>query len=758
MCKLYFEGNVGVVDLSKCPFEFGSPEFINFHLKDLASLDRFPSKIRYEEEIIFELNEENTAILIEYAKLLISAERIILNKEIYGNPQDPRRHKRIELLEKFYKYAFMDPIYAVRILEEYEEPSPEYAVFYKGWQTFMAWVRGIAKRFKESKLYKLVKEYGDLRRAFLSMVGLKAAFFVETIMLDLPKEAVKVEEDKAHYSIGYGNEVQIYELPKKDMYVYVIKNKILESLKEEHKKMLKELISQQLKENFVGMDYTILFDLKVNEYKQYFMEKALLSGIKITGKQALVMAREAASWIVGLGSPIERIALDKKNITDIYIDSENSPIYLEHREYGVVHTLYRYNRELLERAIKNAVLSEKGKKFDENNPVVDVVVKRHSMRCHFQRPPATFGELQGALRIMEEKPFTYPLYLYYRSFSPFFAGYDDTLVTLGCSEAVLGLKGSGKTSFTAAKITAIGRRKRIVPIQDIEEIPVRAYRKRGFHIGAVRVSSSDRESYSPYASKALDLVSMANALLRMGDAALIINEVRSRVAVQGIINLLNTQPGVFLLYNLHAESIEDVRDRLELVFGIPSASMFATDRYTFLKKITYGRRGKLYRVLGYEMESDKKEKKFVKVFEFERGKSIEESRTNCLFLKNVEASHKDLSSINFQKLEKNLNINFIPPALARRAKDTGIRAEQYILQAFFKGKVYSDIYNTYKETKIFEFLELDFVLKANTLANKILVELEKENGEVEFSRASSEWETKYKELVKEELKTIKKEG
>jgi hypothetical protein len=337
--------------------------------------------------------------------------------------------------------------------------------------------------------------------------------------------------------------------------------------------------------------------------------------------------------------------------------------------------------------------------------------------------------------------------------SPFFAGYDDVMVTLGCSEAVLGLKGVGKTAFTAAKITSIGTRRRILPIQDIEEIPVKAFRKRGFHIGAARVQSSEREEA---VTKELDLVSMANALLRMGDAALIINEVRSRVAVQGIINLLNTQPGVFLLYNLHAESLRDVQDRLELVFGIPAASMYATDRYTFLKKIKFGRKGRIYRVLGFEYESDMEEKKFVEVFRFRRGESIDECMWEPKFLRNPEATEWDFSKVDMAKIEKGLDIAFIPPALARRSEETGISPEQYILQAFFKGKVYYEIYASSVKLKDKLLLDLDFVLRTNTAANKLISALESEEGSVDFKEAWKKWVPMYKEILKEEIATRRK--
>ncbi len=749
MCDLTVSLPRAYVDLSKCPFEFASPEFLSYHLKNLVAQEARVLKelkeIHYEEEVTFVLPPEGTKVLTQYALVLKEVERILLNPEVYGHPSDPYYQKRKELLKKLYDTAFKSPVVAVKLLKEYKEPTPSKALFMEGYRKFKAWILGIAKAIEETALYQLVLKHGDLRKAFLSLLGLQYYFFVDTIRLTVPEDAKPVEGPKGRYKLPYGIEVEVFYQESKDMYYYTIRNTYLEGLGKEQKKMLKELIDREMKENFIHADYNILFNEKVNEYKRYFMEEAILKNIPLTPEQALGMAREAASWVVGLGAPIENIALDRENITDIYIDSENAPIYMEHHEFGIVHTPYRYNRELVERAFMNAVLSEKGKKFDENNPVVDVVVKRLSMRCHFQRPPATFGEFQGALRLLREEPFNYALYLYFKSFTPFFVGYDDVLVTLGASEAVLGLKGVGKTSFTAAKILAIGPNKRIIPIQDIEEIPVRAFRKRGFHIGAAKVASGDIELTRE--GKVLDLVSMTNALLRMGDAAIIINEVRSRSAVQGIINLLNTQPGVFLLYNLHSESLEDVRDRLELVFGIPAASMFATDRYTFLKKIRFGRKGKIYRVLGYEYESDRKAKKFVKIFDFERGKNIDESVIKALFLNNKEASQRSFKGLSLKALEKELDITFLPPALVRRSDETGIKPEQYILQAFFKGLVYWSVYDAYEKTGRKELLGLDFVFLANTEANKIIKELENEVGEVDFGAAQKVWEGRLRELV-----------
>ena len=749
MCNLYLEGNRAIVDLSKCPYEFASPEFLNLHLKDLSTTESPIKTIRYEEEIVVELNEEKTLILTQYAAFIRQLETILLKEEIYGLKQDPAYDNRRKVLRRFYEYVFLNPLLAAQELNSYDEGEPEKSIYLKGYQTYKAWVAGILKRYTTTRLYNLVKDTGDLRAAFLELVGLKTLYFVPSLVLGIPKDAIPVKDPDAHYSLPFGVEVQIYEIPGAESYLYVQTNNGIDLLGPELNKLLKTTVNEQFKEQFMNVDWDILMNLKTREYRQFFLDKAIMESLPITPQQAIAMGRECAAWVVGLGAHIENLALDKENVTDIYIDSENSPIYIEHRKFGLCHTLFRYNRDLLERCFKNIVYTLKGtRKFDESSPIVDVVLKRLSMRCHLQRPPATFGELQGALRIMKEEPFTYAQYLNFHSMTPFFAGYDDVMVSLGCSEAVLGLKGVGKTAFTAAKITSIGTRRRIIPVQDIEEIPVRAFRKRGFHIGAARVQSSDVEEST---TNELDLVTMANALLRMGDAALIINEVRSRVAVQGIINLLNTQPGVFLLYNLHAESLRDIQDRLELVFGLPAASMYATDRYTFLKKVRFGRKGRIYRLIGFEYESDIDEKKFVEVFRFRRGESIETCQWEPKFVRNPEGSMWDFDQVNLKKLQKDLDLAFVPPALGRRSEETGISPEQYVLQAFWKGKMYWEIYKASQKLNDKLLLELDFVLKVNTAATRLLTSMESEHGEVDFADAWEKWVPIFKEIMRVEM-------
>ncbi|MCX6771284.1 MAG: ATPase, T2SS/T4P/T4SS family [Candidatus Micrarchaeota archaeon] len=746
-CRPSYQGTRLVMDCPTCGLGLATPQCINSHLRVTSALPNLWKTMRYEEEIMVELNEDKTAIIYEYDALIRQVEGIMLNQKTYGKIEDEHYLQRKKLLKDFYEYMFMNPLVAEQVIRGYNEPYPQKAVFVEGYRNFHAWMNGILDAYTKSSLYLLCKKTGDMRAAFLVLLGLKSLLFMQNFMLTVPKDAALIDAPEANYEIGHGLKVKIYDVPGGEAHIYTIENPGIEQMPQKLQEMLRVAIQDGLKEISQMVDYTTIFDDKSREMAQQFIDRASLEKVEITQEQAVAMGREAASWTVGLGSPIENMALDQDNITDIYIDSENSPLYIEHAKYGLCHTLWRYNREMLEHAFKNMVASTMGtRKFDKNTPVIDVVLTRLAMRCHLQQPPATFRDLQAALRIMRDKPFTYPMYLKLKAMSPFFAGYDDVMVGLGCSEAVLGLKGVGKTSFTSAKIAAIGTKKRILPIEDIEEIPVKAYRKKGFHIGAVQVQSSDRDEVG---TSELDLVSMTNAALRMGDACVIINEIRSRTAIQGVINMLNTQPGIFLLYNLHAQSLKDVQDRLETVFGIPAASMFSTDRYSFLKKMRFGRKTRVYRLLGVQYETDAKEHKFVQTFDLERGEDIGDTNLRCLFLSEPAASAKSLSDADIGKIAKNLKLDFVPPALERRSEETGITPRQYVMEAFLKGKLYSQIFDASEKYNHAQFLELDFVLKCTTAMNNMLRRVHSEGAD--WAKVDKEWSKMFDGLVKREL-------
>ena len=73
------------------------------------------------------------------------------------------------------------------------------------------------------------------------------------------------------------------------------------------------------------------------------------------------------------------------------------------------------------------------------------------------------------------------------------------------------------------------------------------------------------------------------------------------------------------------------------------------------------------------------------------------------------------------------------------------------MEAFFKGKVYSQIAAAATEYSHPHFLELDFVLRCTTAANNLLKELAPAGEETNWAVVDKEWARAFSELVQIEL-------
>ena len=160
---------------------------------------------------------------------------------------------------------------------------------------------------------------------------------------------------------------------------------------------------------------------------------------------------------------------------------------------------------------------------------------------------------------------------------------------------------------------------------------------------------------------------------------------------------------------------------------------------------------RVYRVLGYEYESDPANRQFVEIFKYRRGPSIESCNIEAKFIRNPEALQLDFDKVDMAKLEGHLDLQFVPPVLVRRSDESGIPPEQYILQAFFKGKMYYKAYKASMDMNDKLLREIDFVTKLNTATNRMLADIEQENGSVDYKDAQKRLEELFKEQVKIEL-------
>jgi hypothetical protein len=69
--------------------------------------------------------------------------------------------------------------------------------------------------------------------------------------------------------------------------------------------------------------------------------------------------------------------------------------------------------------------------------------------------------------------------------------------------------------------------------------------------------------------------------------------------------------------------------------------------------------------------------------------------------------------------------------------------------------MYSDIVKAAQESNVDLLMEMDFVLKCNTLANDLLRKHEDDAGTVDYNAIEAEWEPGFKALVDAEVKASK---
>ena len=143
-CRPSYQGTRLIMDCPTCGLGLATPQCINSHLRVTSALPRLWKTMRYEEEIMVELNEDKTAIIYEYDALIRQVEGIMLNQKTYGKIEDEHYLQRKKLLKDFYEYMFMNPLVAEQVIRGYDEPYPQKAVFVDGYRNFHACLAVVA--------------------------------------------------------------------------------------------------------------------------------------------------------------------------------------------------------------------------------------------------------------------------------------------------------------------------------------------------------------------------------------------------------------------------------------------------------------------------------------------------------------------------------------------------------------------------------------------------------------------------------------
>jgi len=314
-------------------------------------------------------------------------------------------------------------------------------------------------------------------------------------------------------------------------------------------------------------------DTFLNIGRDMIREMTMGRGLKLTADELEEMANILARYTAGFG--ILEVLLADEKLQDVYINSPIGlmPIFVGHDDFEECETNLIPTREDAESwATRFRMLS--GRPLDEANPVLDTelfVPGGRARVCAITRTLSPEG-IGYAFRRHRDRPWTYPLFMNVKFFDSLFAGLMSFLI--GGSRALLiaGGRSSGKTSLLGATMLEIMKKFRIVTTEDTLELPVLQLRNLGYNIERLKSRSviTRVEAEMP-AEEAL------RTALRLGDACLIIGEVRSMEAkalyeAMRIGALANVVAGT-----VHGESAYGVFDRVVNDLGVAPTSFKATD-------------------------------------------------------------------------------------------------------------------------------------------------------------------------------------
>jgi type IV secretory pathway ATPase VirB11/archaellum biosynthesis ATPase len=283
----------------------------------------------------------------------------------------------------------------------------------------------------------------------------------------------------------------------------------------------------------------------------------------------------------GLG--ILEILLADDRIQDVFINSPlgNIPAFIYHQDYEECETNLVPTKADGERwATRFKLIS--GRPLDEANPVLDteLYIPGGVARVAAINPRLSPEGLAFALRRHRFKPWTFPLFIKEKYFSPLFAGLLWFFATYGRTILIAGTRGSGKTSLLGSLMLQILPYYRMVTSEDTLELPVEQLRQLGYNIERLK-------SRSVITKVELELPAeeVLRTALRLGDSCLFIGEVRSVEAkalyeAMRIGALSNVVAGT-----LHGESAYGVFDRVCNDLGVPPTSFKATDLIVIAYKL-----------------------------------------------------------------------------------------------------------------------------------------------------------------------------
>jgi flagellar protein FlaI len=538
------------------------------------------------------------------------------------------------------------------------------------------------------------------------------------IVSEVPEEAIPLQNE---YTV-LGAKVNIYRVPEwnEDLYhivppEYELRKKpeILEILMQTRDYLLNnaaEEIKSTDNSESMKKKFTSLCKIKLLEVAQE--RKAILSTSQI---EVLVSTLVRCTR----GLDVIELLLKDPNITDVYVNSpmETTPVYVKHKDYDDCRT----NIYLTEDRGNNFVLKfvlKSGIGLSPNSPILDMDLEELRTRVSVIAPPLSPDGIAFSLRCKNDIPWTMPMFVENRMIDPLGAALLTTMVNDQVALLIVGGRGTGKSSFLGAMMSAMNPKYRVLTLEDTLELPVPEMNQSGFRVQRMLAKPiTTSEGINISADDAL------RSSLRMGESSIVIGEVRGQEAKVLYESIRVGATGNTVLGTIHGRSPRDIFERVVYDLGIPATSFKATDVVVVTQRLPMGRR--VTEIAELDKDAD-----------IERIGSGAESEKLFNTLARYDSEKDGLTLAKDFRPERSQIIKFI-------ANRRGVTPQQVWKDVETRTRMYDLLSAEYREKGIHEVLEMKAVVDMNKKYISLVEDQRRENSgrynDVDYDQAYDAW-------------------
>ena len=305
-----------------------------------------------------------------------------------------------------------------------------------------------------------------------------------------------------------------------------------------HERLLEEL-------NLAALDKVAATDLR-REVGAIVTELLGEEGAALNAREHSQIVDELLDEVLGLG-PLEPLLKDP-TVTDILVNG-HAQVFVERGGLlEITPVRFKDERHLLR--IIDRIVSSIGRRIDESQPWVDARLADGS-RVNAIIPPSALDGPLLSIRKFSKVPLTMEKLVSSNALTPAMAEVLSGVVKARLNLLISGGTGSGKTTMLNAASSYIGKRERIITIEDSAELQLQQ-----IHVARMETRPPNIEGKGAVTQR--DLVRNA---LRMRPDRIVIGEVRGAEALD-MLQAMNTGHDGSMT-TIHANSPRDAMGRLE---------------------------------------------------------------------------------------------------------------------------------------------------------------------------------------------------